>query len=244
MADSFAGSAIVQRLFKAARRFKYSLFRADVRHSEEDHRREFMRRAFHALNFNGISGDYAEFGSHGGTTFSFAYAEINRWKTARKLWAFDSFAGLPEQEGEEDFHPGWKKGKMATSLDAFVAHCQRRRIPDEAYEAVAGFYDETLADTDVNNPALPHDIALAYVDCDLYSSTKTVLGFLKPRLKHGMIIAFDDYFCFSDRTISGERKAFLDILAEDETFQFLAYVQFGWHGMSFIVEDRRLAGRS
>lgn len=239
MANRIAGNAMVQRLFSAVRRFKYSLFRADVRHSEEEHRREFMRRAFHALNFNGISGDYAEFGSHGGTTFSLAYDEISRWKTVRKLWAFDSFAGLPEQEGAEDFHPGWKKGKMATSLDAFTEHCRRRGIPDQAYEAVAGFYDETLA-----NSALPADVALAFVDCDLYSSTKTVLEFLKPRLKHGMIIAFDDYFCFSDRTISGERKAFLDVLAENETYQFLAYVQFGWHGMSFIVEERQLAGKS
>ncbi len=233
---------IIKALYRSARALNNALYRSDIRNSEEDHRAEFMRRAFHALNFNGISGDYAEFGSHGATTFALAYHEIMRWPKARKLWAFDSFAGLPEQEGEKDYHPGWKKGKMSTSLEVFHRHCQRRGIPDGAYQAVEGFYEQTIGKAEADAAGLPSDIALAYVDCDLYSSTSTVLGFLKPRLKHGMIIAFDDYFCFSDRTISGERKAFVDIFGNDQRFQFLPYVQYGWHGMSFIVEDRRLTG--
>ncbi len=242
MATEFAGFGLIQRIYRLGRRLAYRLFRSDIRNSEEKHRREFMRRAFHALNFNGIVGDYVEFGSHGGTTFLFAHDEIKRGRKGRKLWAFDSFAGLPEQSGELDYHPGWKKGKMATPVDGFVALCRQRGIPDHAYNIVPGFYEDTLTDTSDADAKLPSDIALAYVDCDLYSSTKTVLEFLQPRLKHGMIVAFDDYFCFSDRTVSGERKAFLDIFEPDKEFQFLPYVQFGWHGMSFIVEDRRIAG--
>lgn len=239
MADGLAGWAIFQRVYRASRRLADRLWRADVRHSEEDHRREFMRQAFHALSFNGISGDYAEFGSHGGTTFAMAYREIKHWRKPRKLWAFDSFSGLPEQIGADDFHPGWKTGKMTTSLERFVEICRRNGIPETAYETVPGYYRDTLSGS-IPGDALPADIALAYVDCDLYSSTKDVLEFLKPRLKHGMIIAFDDYFCFSDRTVSGERKAFLDVLGDDQRFRFLAYVQYGWHGMSFIVEEKRL----
>ncbi|MEZ5811329.1 MAG: TylF/MycF/NovP-related O-methyltransferase [Rhizobiaceae bacterium] len=235
-----ARTGFLQHVYGAGRRLAYAFFRADMRHSEVEHRREFMRRAFHALAFNGISGDYVEFGSHGGTTFALAHDEIIRWKKPRLMWACDSFAGLPEQKGDVDFHPGWKKGKMATSLEDFVELCRRNGIPDLAYRAVAGFYDRTLAGKAADDPELPHDIALAYVDCDLHSSTTIVLEFLRPRLKHGMIIAFDDYFCFSDRTISGERKAFLDCFGDDGRFSFLPYVQFGWHGMSFIVEDRQL----
>lgn len=239
-ADQLARVGILQRLYGAGRRLANAFYRADIRHSEVEHRREFMRRAFHALAFNGISGDYVEFGSHGGTTFALAHDEIRRRGKPRFMWAFDSFAGLPEQQGEIDYHPGWKKGKMATSLDVFVDRCRRNGISATDYRTVAGFYDETLAGKAADDPDLPSDIALAYVDCDLYSSTRTVLEFLKPRLKHGLIIAFDDYFCFSDRTISGERKAFVDCLGEHERFSFLPYVQYGWHGMSFIVEDRRL----
>ena len=240
MAKEFAGHAVFQWLYRKLRTIGYRLYRADIGHSEAEHRREFMRRAIYALNFNDISGDYAEFGSHGGTTFAMAYGEIRRGRRARKLWAFDSFAGLPEQTSEEDYHPRWKKGKMATSLDGFKDHCRRNRIPDDAYETISGFYHDTLSVDDDSGIALPTDIALAYVDCDLHSSTEFVLEFLQSRLKHGMIIAFDDYFCFSDRTISGERKAFLDVFGKDERFQFLPYVQFGWHGMSFILEERKL----
>ncbi len=241
-ADKTARGGLLQRIFQKARNWSYRLYRTDVRHSEVEHRREFMRRAFHALSFNGISGDYIEFGSHGGTTFSLAYDEIKRWRKARTLWAVDSFAGLPEQQGEDDYHPGWKRGKMATSRETFIEHCRRRGIPDQSYEIVEGYYEDTLVEAGDDYGDLPVDIALAYVDCDLYSSTRTVLEFLHPRLKHGMIIAFDDYFCFSDRTVSGERKAFLDLYGDDKRFQFLPYVQFGWHGMSFIVEEKRLAG--
>jgi O-methyltransferase len=56
-------------------------------------------------------------------------------------------------------------------------------------------------------------VALACVDCDMYSSTRTVLSFLESRLKHGMIVAFDDYFCWSSTQISGERRAFVEFVA-------------------------------
>jgi hypothetical protein len=47
----------------------------------------------------------------------------------------------------------------------------------------------------------------------MYSSTRTVLSFLESRLKHGMIVAFDDYFCWSSTQISGERRAFVEFVA-------------------------------
>ena len=58
----------------------------------------------------------------------------------------------------------------------------------------------------------PTDIALAYIDCDLYSSTMPVLEFLLPRLKNGMIIAFDDYFCWSATQLSERAQGTTGIL--------------------------------
>jgi hypothetical protein len=59
-------------------------------------------------------------------------------------------------------------------------------------------------------------------------------------MKHGMIIAFDDYFCFSNTAISGERRALLEFTEKEARFNFLPFVQFGWSGMSFIVEDNKI----
>jgi O-methyltransferase len=199
-------------------------------------RQEFFFNAFKALRFNGIDGDYAEFGSWGGMTFALAYHESRRHGHAAKLWAFDSFQGLPTSEQPADAHPEWAEGKMATTLEQFRETCTRNGIPNDAYTAVPGFYEQTLA-TMLPTDA-PADIALAYVDCDLYSSTKTVLEFLKGRLKHGMIVAFDDYFCWSRSQISGERRAMLEFTGDGDQFDWVPYRQFGWHGASFVIEDR------
>jgi hypothetical protein len=203
-------------------------------------RQEFFFKALKALRFNGIDGDYAEFGSWGGMTFALAYRESKRHGHAAKLWAFDSFQGLPTPEGPADAHPEWTEGKMATSLEHFHTVCARNGIPPDAYNVVPGFYEQTLA-TMMPTDA-PADIALAYVDCDLYSSTKTVLEFLKPRMKHGMIVAFDDYFCWSRSQISGERRAMLEFSAANDDWEWVPFVQFGWHGTSFVIEDRSLVG--
>ena len=101
-----------------------------------------------------------------------------------------------------------------------------------------GFYEDTLPTMAATDE--PTNIALAYVDCDLYSSTKAVLRFLEPRLKHGMIVAFDDYFCWSSSQLSGERKALLEVAPGQEKWEWTPYLQFGWHGASFVIEDKSL----
>jgi hypothetical protein len=139
-------------------------------------------------------------------TFVLAYQESRRAGIRCKLWSFDSFQGLPDPAGVEDEHPKWQKGALSTSLQEFAGICRRAKIPLADYEVVPGYYEDTIAG-DGGRGGLPRDVALAYIDCDLYSSTKTVLNFLAGRLKNGMIIAFDDYYCFSESALGGERKA-------------------------------------
>jgi O-methyltransferase len=201
-------------------------------------RQEFFYNAFKALAFNGIDGDYAEFGCSGGMTFALAYHESRRHEHQAKLWAFDSFRGLPASRDARDQQ--WKEGMMATSLDTFHKLCASNGIPKEAYKVVPGFYEQSL--TTLSPDHEPRNIALAYVDCDLYSSTTTVLRFLEPRLKHGMIIAFDDYFCWSPSQVAGERSAMLELFSHHNRWALVPLFPFGWHGNSFVVEDRRIVG--
>lgn len=213
----------------------------DIQLQEQVWRQQFFYNAFRALAFNGITGDYAEFGCWGGMTFAMAYGESRRQKHRAHLWAFDSFQGLPPTEGPRDEHPIWQAGTLKTSLDEFHGLCAQRGVPRADYSVVPGFYQETLDHMAAD--AAPRDIALAYVDCDLYSSTRSVLAFLMPRLKHGMLIAFDDYFCWTATQISGERRAMEEALGDHPRWQLVPYVQFGWHGQSFVVEDRQISGR-
>jgi hypothetical protein len=211
-------------------------------HHEMSERDDFFRKAMKMLAYNGISGDYAEFGCHGGMTMRMAHSYMRKNGVSRHLWAFDSFSGFPPPEGEEDEHPMWVQGEMKTSLDNFVRECRRNGIGAHELTTVPGYYSDTLEKRKYTGP-LPDDIALAYVDCDLFSSTASVFGFLKPRLKHGMIIAFDDYFCYSATALAGERAAMLAFLKTEDRFEFADYQPFGWHGMSFIVEDKGLLER-
>ena len=208
------------------------------RHYERNLRKEFMRRAFAALQWNGIQGDYAEFGSCGGMTFGLAYAESRKRNYNCMLWAFDSFCGLPPQSLPEDRHPQWIEGNMRTSQEEFRRICRNKGIPESEYKIVAGFYEDTLASGSAA-VHLPDAVSLAYIDCDLYSSARVVFDFLATRLQHGSIVALDDYFCYSAAALAGERLACAEFLKANSRFHFSPYHQFGWHGMSFIVEDRR-----
>lgn len=233
--EAILARPLLRRLVSAVSDFVVDRYVFDVYTRERLDRQEFFFKAFKALRFNAIAGDYAEFGSWGATTFAFAYRESNRHGHPAKLWAFDSFQGLPAP-AEGDEHPRWVEGRMAMELKDFHARCADRRIPREAYEVVPGFYEETLVSMSPTDP--PVNIALAYVDCDLYSSTKVVLDFLEPRLKHGMIVAFDDYFCWSSSQPSGERRALLEFVARNRRWEWVPYLRFGWAGKSFVIEDR------
>ena len=196
----------------------------------------FYFDAFVNLNVNGITGDYVEFGSWGANTLNLAHQAMRASGRSRHMWAFDSFEGLPAAADDRDLHPGWQPGSPhgQGGVEKFHEACAAHGIPADAYTAVAGYYDATLpplGDTDA-----PADIALAYVDCNMYTSTVTVLEFLEPRLKHGMILAFDDYFGWSPTDVSAERSAFLELSRRLPQWHFERYKDVHRAGVSFVVE--------
>lgn len=198
---------------------------------------EFFFDAFVSLRVNGISGDYAEFGSWGANTFRIAYEEmLGSGGDRRHMWAFDSFQGLPEAADPRDAHPGWRPGSSAGQggVERFHEACARHGVPRDAYTAVEGYYSDTLPP--LGDDGEPADIALAYIDCNMYSSAVTVLDFLAPRLKHGMIVAFDDWFCWSPTDVSGERAALDEFRGRQPEWHFERYKDVHRAGVSFIVE--------
>ena len=198
---------------------------------------DFFTDAFIALAINKISGDYAEFGSYGGQTLRLAHKAMREAPTTleRHIWAFDSFDVLPEPEHPRDARWGRAGGASMgqTGVDQFHEAVARFDIPREDYTTVEGYYDQSL-------PAIgdgePRDLALAYVDCNMYSSTVSVMEFLAPRLKHGMIVAFDDYYDYSPDHLSGERAALHEFLAEHPEWHFQFYRHITWAGIAFVVE--------
>lgn len=200
---------------------------------------DFFFDAFTNLNVNQIPGDYAEFGSWGANTMNLAYQAMRHSGRVRRMWAYDSFGGLPSAQDERDLHPGWHEGGDGQGgVDRFHEACTAHGIPADAYTAVPGYYEDSLPPLGADGP--PTDIALALVDCNMYSSTMSVLRFLAPRLKHGMIIAFDDYFCWTASQVSAERSAFHEFTVAHPQWHFERYHDIHRTGVSFVVESAGL----
>ena len=147
---------------------------------------------------------YLEFGVYEGDA-------IRQWSTllknrATRLHGFDSFEGLPEQW---DDHSGsfLKKGHFSTQGSI-------PQIPDNRVKFFKGWFQDTLPKYEfVDSPVL-----VIFLDADLYSSTSYVLKTLRPHIKVGTIIYFDEFW---DRY--HEMKAFEEFLAETPMrFELLA----------------------
>lgn len=204
-------------------------------------RLHFFQSAQIYLQVNRIDGIYLEFGSHGLNTFRMALNTLGSYNKPNKIFkfiAFDSFEGMPEPEGI-DAQKIWKKSMNFTTLESFKT---TMKLDLHRVEAVKGFYNVTLPsyNFDVN-----HKIALAYIDCDYYSSTRDVLEFLKDKISHGTILAFDDWDCYYADPKRGQRLAFDEF--KNETFNLFSFEIFKTidsGGMSFICHEKNKVGQA
>ena len=119
--------------------------------------------------------------------------------TSKPLYGFDSFEGLPE-----DWH---QESKLIYSTSGRIP-----KVPAHV-TLIPGWFEETLP---VFLEKHGEDIALINIDCDIYSSTKTVLDLLSPRIKKGTIILFDEYIG-NLHWEEDEHKAFMESI---DTYQW------------------------
>jgi predicted O-methyltransferase YrrM len=122
-----------------------------------------------------------------------------------RVVGFDSFEGLPED---------WRADVPKSSF--------KRAGPPEVkanVELVVGRFEATLPAFVTANPA---PVAFLHIDCDLYSSTKTVFRILSERIGPGAAIVFDEYFNYVGWR-NHEYKAFAEFIAETG----LTYRYFG-----------------
>ncbi len=130
-----------------------------------------------------VPGDVVELGCHQGISALLLRATMNAIPSEKSLWVFDSFEGLPAP-GTEDGELGGA-GMMATSKQSLLENFQRMEL--EPPRIVQGWFDDTL-------PAeLPHRVAFAHLDGDLYSSIRVSLREVYPRLARGAVVVIDDY---------------------------------------------------
>jgi methyltransferase family protein len=145
-----------------------------------------------------------EFGVWQGRTIT----ALARLFPERTIYGFDAFQGLPEP-----WRDGYPRG---------IFHLPRLpRVPPNV-RLVRGWFHETLP-TFLHNT--PGQVAFLHIDCDLYSSAKTVLDALRGRLAQGSVILFDEFFNYPGWR-AGEYRAWTELVADGGLgFEYLGYTR-------------------
>ena len=133
------------------------------------HPHSTLRDALRAAPAEGMA---LEFGVATGTTL-----QIIADERGGEVYGFDSFAGLPEH-----WRLGYDAGEFAEPPPQVAGA-----------ELVVGLFEDTLPGFLEKHTG---PVAFVHVDCDLYSSTVTVLEQLAPRFVEGTVLLFDEYFNF------------------------------------------------
>ncbi|MCE6996914.1 class I SAM-dependent methyltransferase [Saccharothrix sp. S26] len=161
----------------------------------------------HALGLVEAEGMALEFGVYTGGTLKLIATAF----AGRDVYGFDSFEGLPE-----DWRNGFPAGLFG--MDG---------LPDvDGAELVVGWFDDTLPGF---LDAHPGPVSFLHVDCDLYSSTKTVLDLVGPRLVPGSVIVFDEYFNYPGWQ-DHEHKAWTEYVARTG-------IEFDYRGYTYDHEQ-------
>jgi hypothetical protein len=126
----------------------------------------------YALTLAPTGGLALEFGVYSGATLKVIAAA----RGGERVFGFDSFKGLPSD---------WRSGFPAGIF-------QVEDPPDvPGAELVIGLFDDVLPEFLDAHPGV---VDFLHVDSDLYSSAKTVLDLVGPRLAVGSVIVFDEFF--------------------------------------------------
>lgn len=184
------------------------------------------------LGFNQVEGDYLEFGVFVGKTFVHAW-RAGRHRPGMRFHAFDSFAGLPDPQGD-DRGGNFQRGDFLSSRLAFEKNLARHRVDRSRVTITEGFFDKTLT-ADRRREIGLTKAALVWIDCDLHASTAPALSFVTEVLQDGSIICFDDWHCFKSDPDRGEQLACRQWLAANPHIALSPYRSFHWGGQSFIV---------
>ena len=129
-------------------------------------------------------GHVIEFGTYrGGNALFMAYL-ASRLHPGMKVYALDTFEGMPATDGERDAH---HEGDFADSdMESLADYAKSLELDNLVL--VKGLFEETAAG--VLAEAGP--IALAHVDCDIYSAVAYAYDTVKDHMVEGGYIVFDD----------------------------------------------------
>jgi hypothetical protein len=149
--------------------------------------------------------------------------------SARRFHGFDSFEGLPEAWAGT-FEQKGKFGRSGTLPE----------VPSNV-ALHKGWFEQTLPAFLAAHP--DDSVAFLHVDCDIYSSTVTVLRMLASRLRPGAVLVFDEYFNYPNWQ-RHEWRAFQEFIRDTGlSYRYLGFAQKNGHVAVRLGEESDAAAR-
>ena len=139
-------------------------------------------------------------------------------KCPTDIYGFDAWEGLPEKWDDQNPLHCYSLGGnipmgyvVGENHSMFNSNHPTNILPwPKNVKLVKGYFDATLPKF---LEKFPEDVAFIHIDSDLYSSCKTVLDNLKPRIKKGTILLFDEIVGYNDYRLH-EIKSFAEFLLD------------------------------
>lgn len=194
---------LVHKPRKILRRILNSFYRMDIIYEVIQEFKNQYRGNFSILEF-GTADGY----SFTKMLYATKYLDMDDRITVH---TFDSFEGMPASVDAKDkdviADDGWVEGQFKGRYQELEDYC---RSHYKNYQIHKGYFQDTL--TDENLSFLKNNLPiLVWIDCDYYSSTRTVFDKLIPYLPNGCVVYFDDYdFNFGSR-FTGEARIVYEI---------------------------------
>lgn len=178
--------------------------------------------SLHHISRNRIPGDIVECGCFlGGSTRFMLDTCLKLGLSDRKIIVFDTFTGFPPDQqdsfGGKPFHPDDFVTPGTDFREQFISNISSHPLSDNV-TVVTGMVEEHM-------PQHPFgDVSLARLDTDFYSSTRTELEILYPRLSSNGVLIIDDYGSFD-----GCRRATDEYFEKLDSCPLLFKVDRGTH---------------
>ena len=134
--------------------------------------------------------DYYEFGTFKGYSIWKSQQLANIYGASKmKFYGFDSFSGLPKPEGIDD-GGYFYEGQYSCSKEKVIKNIDRHGGDLKRIHLIEGYFNQSLKKQLIHKYNMK-PASIVYIDCDLYSSTRDVLSFIRNLLEKDSLILFD-----------------------------------------------------
>jgi len=155
-----------------------------------------------------ISGDVVEFGCYTGTTSLFLARMLRKTGSDKKLFLYDSFAGLPDKTREDSSRAGdeFRAGELLATKKGLLTNFAKNNLP-RPIVIKSWFHD-------IREDQLPDKICFAFFDGDFYESIRDSFAKCENKFAKGATIIVDD---FANEKLPGAAKATNEWRAKNST---------------------------